>query len=214
MTIQNWSLSEDRAAIVCDSLVSLLVDGRNVPGHAVSKCWIVPHLSLIIGVKEWVGPALALWQWLAIACPLTSWREIVAAAPDVLRQAGDASPLHRSLADESRIVMFGFDDRSRSIRGVLFEGERAFQPLDFPQGEILIPDVEGIRDCADDHARVMKQQRADNMLPIADRDNIGGAVIRVELTAPKGCPAISVNTICRLPHTMAGHLLGQLAPVM
>lgn len=196
MTIQNWRLTPTQATIVCGSLASDANTDDMQPLGFASKAWIVPHLPVMIAVKNWMFPALSLWAGLSQTSLIDEWPAIVAAAPAHLRKAIPHNPGGDDLVTDCRVVMFGWHE---GPAGCLFEGANCFEPQPMAYGSTFMPDLPGI-DVLDDWQRALVQQQSDRFLAVADRDNIGGRLIRCELAAVDGMPAVTVRHLGIMPH--------------
>jgi hypothetical protein len=196
MTIQNWSCNPRGATVICDSLVTISPADR--PNGLASKVIIVPHLALIVAVKNWVFPGALLAHTLAGPNSYTSWEHALAAAPDVLRHARHLQPnVPDDYDQESIVFMAGWSSEQHEVRGALFKGvaQWGFEPF---LGSLLMPEVPKV-DRESDYEHAVRQQQHDRSLPPEDRDNIGGFVVRVDLVSGAHGPEIVSRSLGRLP---------------
>jgi hypothetical protein len=196
MTIQNWRLTADQATVVCDSLGSSVDDWSAI--GMVSKCWVVPHLGIVLAVKNWMLPGLNLYLHLAHGLAIQRWSDLIARAPSILREtAANHSRHYLEHAGDCRVAAFGYDDRAGIIAGCLLEGDSNFEPQPVTALDVRMPDPPGLP--ADDWNRALAQQAYDLALPKEDMDNIGGPLIRADLLAQAGHPIIIVRRLGVLP---------------
>jgi hypothetical protein len=162
MTIQNWRLTADQATVVCDSLGSSVDDWSAI--GMVSKCWVVPHLGIVLAAKNWMLPGLNLYLHLAHGLAIQRWSDLVARAPTILREtAANHSRHYLEHAGDCRVAAFGYDDRAGIIAGCLFEGDSNFEPQPVTALDVRMPDPPGLP--ADDWNRALAQQAYDLALP-------------------------------------------------
>ena len=90
MTIQNWVLTAEGAAIYCDTLAT--GGAENSPSAFMSKAWIVPHRSIMIAAMDWAYPAQTLYSHLAMGYAPTCLDELIPYASAQFREAVATMP--------------------------------------------------------------------------------------------------------------------------
>lgn len=202
MTIQNWTLAPGRAVVVCDSLVTDV--DTDEPTNFMSKVWLVPHLSMMVAVKNWAHPALALYMELLGLGHIQSPDDLLQFAPALLRGAAASQERHAHHAAECLVVVFGFDFAQSCVFGIQFDGRHGFAPQVLGETEMLMPNAPGLP--TDDWERGLAQQAYDLGLPPDDRDNIGGPLICAALVANGAEPLLFVRRLGVLPEWRADRL--------
>jgi hypothetical protein len=198
MSIQNWTLEEGCAVIVCDSLATNIETKQ--PHAFMSKAWVVPHRAIMVAAKDWAYPTMQLYSTLAIGEAPSSLDDLIAFVPDFLAAAASRLP-YLVERPETRTVLFGWSEADNRINGWTFHADRGFVAEPMPLGAVLAPSIEGELH-EDWYAVALRQQRSDRLLEPAARDNIGGWLLEYQMRVNRRGlpPTITIKNLGKLPH--------------
>lgn len=200
MTITNWELSPSHAAIVNDCLAS---DRDYAPHCFTTKGRALPHLQIIMGVKGAVHPMQALWERCMSGMLVRGVTELAAVAQPLLAHAY-GQVRHMMPEDECAVFLFGWSTAAQRVVGFAYRVENGFECERLEDGAAQIPGLRGpIPGRWDQIAR--QQQWEDRSLPVPDRDNIGGWLVRHQLVAVpgEGRARIEIDSIGPMDHFQA-----------
>lgn len=197
MTITNWYLTGARAVIVTDALAS---DASYSPSFFLTKGRSLPHLQTIMAVKGALHPLRMLWERCMNGLMVRDVAELASIAGPFLAHSYDEIRAHVA-EDECAVFMFGWSASARKILGFAFRVETGFTCERLTAGQELIPALRG-SEPADWLATARQQQDEDRALPLADRDNIGGCLVRHQLVAipSENRARIEIDTLEPMKH--------------
>jgi len=163
----------------------------------------VPHLGLLIGVRNSMIPAQALYAALMSgALRISSPDDLLYSAPAIFRRAWGASPLRETIHAE--VVAFGHSPSFGRVVGFGWQSGDDFSIMEIlNDGADVRPRPKSCIEnpSADWFATALAQQALDRLDPYYDRDHLGGDLVTNELRVDEnGGVTITSRVLGRLPH--------------
>jgi hypothetical protein len=199
MTMMNWSLSRDTAALVSDTVVSDL-DANEPMGMRV-KVWPAPQYGYLMGAWGWGFPITGFSISLLSGRIFPRSVEDAAAMASVTLKdlAGQGGVTIGGQPPASTSFLFGWSEEAGRMVGFEFKSRSDYQPRALPDGAGLFPPLTATAP-VDVLGQALAQCREDAARSGRDRCNLGGWLISHELSrGPDGDTRIDIRNLGPLP---------------